>query len=207
MMLALLASLAWLSAFSAGRATGHLYAFLAPTAVLCTALFLWRVPLLRQRLRGGVVDVVLGFATGGVTLAATYLAFPIVNGWLPTLNDEVRVLYVLAAVSPATLLATVAVASAEEVIWRGALLEALRERGSGRWPPSVTAVVVVVAAAVPYALAQLGAGSWMLAAAALGLGVVWGALAFWRKSLVAPLIAHLCWTPVVLGLRPLVDLP
>ena len=101
----------------------------------------------------------------------------------------------LAAVSPATLLACVIVIVAEEVIWRGAMLQATRARFG---------VGAVVVAAVPYALAQLGAASLWLGVAAFGLGVVWGALAFWRGNLVAPLIAHLLWTPAVLGLWPLV---
>lgn len=196
--LPLLASLAWFAAFAAGRVTGHLYPFLGSTAALCIALFLWRDGELRARCKGGVVDVVAGFVVGAASLAATYGLFPVVSGVVPSLGDEVGGLYRLAAVTPATLVAVVAVATAEEVIWRGALLGALKEK---------LGAASVVVAALPYALAQLGAGSLWLAAAALGFGVVWGALAWWRNSLVAPWIAHLCWTPVVLGLRPLVELP
>lgn len=221
----LLASVAWLSAFAAGRASGHLHAFLVPTAVLCSVLLLWRQPGLRTRLRGTsaarvAVDIAIGVVTGAVTLALTYALFPIVQGLLPGIDDEIRALYLLAAVSPSTLLATVVIASAEEVIWRGALLDALiaRRAADGAAPDAAPGAVggvvggvfggavVVVVAAVPYALAQLGAGSLLLSLAALGLGVVWGALACWRRSVVAPIVAHLCWTPVVLGLRPLIEL-
>ncbi len=198
MTLALLASLAWLTAFIAGKVTGHLYLFLGSTAALCIALFLWREPKLRARCKGGVVDVVAGFVVGGVTLLATYVLYPVFTGLVPSLRGEVTALYVLAAVTPATLAGTVVVAVAEEVIWRGALLGALKEKYG---------VFSVVLAAVPYTLAQLAPGSLWLAAAAFGLGCVWGLLAWWRHSLVAPVIAHLCWTPVVLGLKPLVDLP
>lgn len=196
--LALLASLAWLTAFVAGKVTGHLYLFLGSTAALCIALFLWRDPALRARCKGGVVDVVAGFVVGGVTLLATYGLFPVFTGLVPSLKAEITTLYVLAAVTPATLAGTVVVAVGEEVIWRGALLGALKERYGA---------LSVVLAAIPYALAQLGAGSLWLGAAAFGLGCVWGGLAYGRQSLVAPVIAHLCWTPVVLGWRPLVDLP
>lgn len=198
MTLPLLASLAWLTAFVAGKVTGHLYLFLGSTAALCIALFLWRDPALRARCKGGVVDVVAGLVVGGVTLLATYGLYPLFTGLVPSLRDEVTTLYVLAAVTPATLAGTVVVATAEEVVWRGALQGALKERFG---------VLSVVLAAVPYTLAQLGAGSLWLGAAAFGLGCVWGLLAWWRHSLVAPVVAHLCWTPVVLGLRPLVDLP
>ena len=196
MSLPLLASLAWLSAFAAGRATGHLYAFLGSTALVCMALCFWRAPELRGRVGGGVVDVVAGLVVGVASLAATYALFPLVADIVPSLRDEVRGLYVLAAVSPATLVGTVIVATAEEVIWRGALLGALKPRFG---PLSV------VLSAVPYAIAQLGAGSAWLGLAAFAFGVVWGGLAWWRQSLVASWLAHLCWTPVVLGLRPLVD--
>ena len=194
MSVALLASLAWLSAFTAGRVTGNLYAFLASTAALLLAALLYRDASLRQRLKGGVVDVVVGVAAGAVTLALTYGLFPIVVQVLPSAGAEVRGLYQLAAVSPSSLAAVCVVIVAEEVIWRGAMLEAVRERFG---------VVAVVVAALPYALAQLGGGSVLLAGAALGLGAVWGGLAYWRKNLVAPLIAHLLWTPIVLGLWPL----
>ena len=195
MSVPLLASLAWLSAFTAGKVTGHLYPFLASTAALLLVALLVRDPALRQRLKGGVVDVVVGVVVGAVTLGLTYAVFPILASLLPSSAVEVGELYALAAVSPATLAACVLVIVAEEVTWRGAMLEAVRER---------LGVAAVVVAAVPYAVAQMGAGSLLLGACAFGLGLVWGALAWWRKSLVAPLVAHLLWTPIVLGLWPLV---
>ena len=85
----LLASVAWLSAFLAGKATGHLYVFLASMAALLLAGLLGTRPELRKQLRGGVVDVVVGVVVGAVTLALTYALFPVVTGWLPSARDEV----------------------------------------------------------------------------------------------------------------------
>lgn len=192
-------SLAWFAAFAAGRATDHVYAWLAPTAAVSMALALWRDPALRARCRPTrvVVEVGIGVVVGAASLVATYVAFPIAASWVPSLTNEVRELYVIAGVAPATLVGVVIVATAEEVIWRGALMGALRERG---------AVVSVVVAAVVYAAAQAGAGSPWLVFAALSFGTVWGALTWWRQSLVASWIAHLIWTLVVLGLHPLLSL-
>lgn len=96
-------------------------------------------------------------------------------------------------------LATVAlVVIAEEAIWRGALLGALR---ADHGP-----VAAVVLSAAIYAAAQAGAGSVVLVMAAFGLGIAWGALALATGGLFAPLVAHLVWTPIVLVLVPLVPL-
>ncbi|MDP2343715.1 MAG: CPBP family intramembrane metalloprotease [Deltaproteobacteria bacterium] len=195
MSVALLASLAWLTAFIAGRATGNLYPFLASTAGLLLIALLATNPALRQRCKGGPVDVVVGVVVGVASLAFTYGAFPVVVGLMPSVLDEVTALYALAAVTPSSLALVFIVIVAEEVTWRGAMLEALRER---------LGVAAVVVAAIPYAIAQSGGGSFILPVAAIGFGVVWGGLAYWRKSLVAPLIAHALWTPIVLGLWPLV---
>lgn len=209
LVLPLLCSLSWLAAFAAGTATGHVYAFLGATALLSAAVLLSRDASLRARLRGRPVDVVVGIAVGVGSLVATYGLYPLVVSFMPGLRVEVVELYGIAAVAPTSpaVFAVVVVAAAEEVIWRGALLAALLPLCARLAPGRLvsTALAIVVAAGV-YAVAQAGSGSPWLAVTALAFGVVWGALAVWRGNLVAPLIAHLIWTPMVLSLRPLVEL-
>jgi membrane protease YdiL (CAAX protease family) len=199
-----LASLAWCAAFAAGRATGHIYAFMGPTAALLCGLVLWRAPAVRARFAlsratavAVGVDVVVGVVVGVASVVATELAFPVAAGLFPSLEPGVRELYAISGVTSATAVAVVVVAVCEEVLWRGLWVEGLRARG---------AVVAVVVAAVAYTLAQAGAGSLWLLLAALSFGVVWGALAWVRPTLWASTVAHLIWTLTVLGLRPLVAL-
>lgn len=84
---------------------------------------------------------------------------------------------------------------AEEVLFRGLLLDALRPRLGRR--------AVVVSAGL-YALANLGSGTWVLPVMALLLGLLWGALAERSGGLSVPLWCHLVWDVLVFAVVPLV---
>ena len=86
--------------------------------------------------------------------------------------------------------------TAEEVIFRGLLQDALR--------PRLGSVQAVLAVAALYVLANLGSGTWVLPVAAGLLGVIWGALAERTGGLVVPLLCHLVWDLVVMVALPLV---
>ncbi|MFW5921140.1 MAG: CPBP family intramembrane glutamic endopeptidase, partial [Polyangiales bacterium] len=88
----------------------------------------------------------------------------------------------------------VVVILAEELVFRGALMDLLSERMGG------TATVLV--ASVLYLLPQLGVGSWLLMLVAFGCGLAWSALRQWTGTLVAPTVAHLIWDFVVFVLLP-----
>jgi membrane protease YdiL (CAAX protease family) len=199
------ATVLWAAGFALGRQTGALYPTLGATAALLTAVSLWLLPEVRRALVPpslgvGVADLLVGVFAGGASLLVTYLLYPLAAASFPGLGVEVQGLYALAAVSGGVAVWMLVIIVAEEVIWRGALLSALR--GHRRAAVSFGAPIV---AAIPYALAQGGSGSLWLVAAAGALGLAWGGLAQLRGGrLVAPLVAHLLWTPVVLGLRPLI---
>jgi membrane protease YdiL (CAAX protease family) len=153
------------------------------------------LPELRRRLVPTLPLLLWGLGAGGVTLAATYLLYPPLSALWPPLGDEVRALYGTFRVAPWQIAPVMVVVVMEEMLWRGALQTALRRE--------VARPVAVALAAALYAAAQLGSGSAVLALAAFGLGLVWGALAAWTRSLVPAMVAHACWTPMVLGLVPL----
>ena len=190
-----LASMVWAAAFAWGRGHHALYAALSAVAVVVVVVTLVRSPAQRALWwpqTKPVHDVALGVLVGLVSLLVTYVGYPIVRPWL---GDEVRALYALAAISPAALGLTLVVIVGEEVLWRGALTSSLLFRMQP-WR-------AVVLASVVYGAAQGGSGSPVLVAAAVAFGVLWGALRVMTGGLVAPLVAHLLWTPVVLGAFPL----
>ena len=83
----------------------------------------------------------------------------------------------------------------EELVWRGLVHSALLSR-VGRWSAALLG-------AVAYALAHAPVGSAVLTLAALGCGVVWGALRAQTGSLVPALLSHLLWDAIVLIWVPL----
>ena len=90
---------------------------------------------------------------------------------------------------------TVLVVVAEEIVWRGLALAAIRARASD--------VAAVLGSAALYAATQAGFGMSLPAVAAFGLGVLFGALRLWSRGLVAPTVAHLMWTTGLLWWWPL----
>jgi membrane protease YdiL (CAAX protease family) len=197
----LMLSVVWWCAFVAGRIGGHLYAALGVVAVVVVVVVL-RDRALRARLlvaatRDVAFDVVVGAVVGVVSIAATHAVFPFVARAVPSLGPEVARLYALAGVTPSTLVATVLVVVAEEILWRGAVIAALRARG-------VSLLVAASSSTALYAAAQSGSGSPWLVVAALGLGALWQGLALWRSGRIgASLVAHALWTLVILGAWPL----
>ncbi len=89
-----------------------------------------------------------------------------------------------------TLLLMPLVVTCEEIVWRGAVYEALRVRIS-----RVPAVLVGTAA---YAAAHVPIGSPALVLTAIGAGLCWNLLRARTDSLMAALVAHLVWDYAVL---------
>lgn len=73
----------------------------------------------------------------------------------------------------------------EEIVWRGAVMLPLIHR----WGRAVG----ITAAALLFAAAHIALGSPQILLAAAALGVVWGALTAWTRSLWPALICHLTW--------------
>ena len=150
-----------------------------------------RRPWLAPSFRAALTGVGLGVA---MTLA-TYPLFRLAVQLVPALEPEVEALYAAArARHVAVALAwTVLIIVAEEVLWRGLVLDLLDER-----MPRLSSALSVTS----YALAQLGSGSLIVLVLALVCGTVWTVQRRSTGSLLAPLLAHLIWSPTVILLAP-----
>lgn len=176
-----------------------LYALLGVYALVLTALlWLWRGPSLRAWLRPSYTAVSIGFGVGALMTLGTYLVFDLVCGVVPWLELRVAALYA-ATQTPSLAWALgwiVAIVVAEELLWRGVLLDALEQR---------TPRAALFWSVAIYTLAQLGSGSWLVAAAAAVCGTIWTVQRRLTQSLLSPLISHLIWTTTVIVLHPLTD--
>lgn len=140
----------------------------------------------------------LGLATGvGMTLL-TYPVYELAAAWVPALEPVVAELYSDSRQEPlwAAFLSVLIILTAEELLWRGAFLDVLRQRLGPGWAGASSVLL--------YTLGQLGSGSFIVAALAVGCGAVWTFLRIRTGSLWAPFIAHLIWTPIVLLFFPVV---
>ena len=147
--------------------------------------------------RGASVrGVLIGVVTGVVMTVATYLAYHLCVALFPGLAHHVSGLYVATRTTnfAAALAWTALAVVAEEVLWRGALLNVF-PRGSRR-------NVVIALSLLTYAAVQFGTGSWIVALAALICGAIWMVERLWTRSIVAPLISHAIWTMTVIHLYP-----
>ena len=97
------------------------------------------------------------------------------------------------ALFPALVLGLLA-APAEELFWRGVVQERLVAR-LGAWRG------VALASAIAVALA-LATGEPFLALATGPTYAAFGALAVWRRSLAAPILAHAAWTLLIAVVAP-----
>jgi len=143
-------------------------------------------------------DVLWGIGLGVVMALATHLVYLPTVLLAPVVAEQVRSLYGLFNSPPGRIAAlpiVLLVVVAEELVWRGILYGWLRTR-MGR----AAAVVLATAA---YVLPQLGSGSWVLPAAALGCGAVWTAQRAVFGNLTVPLLTHLTWDLLIMVLVPL----
>jgi membrane protease YdiL (CAAX protease family) len=176
---------------------GDIYAVLGPyacvVAIVCYAL---RPRELRAALAVNLRSVLYGVGAGLVMTFLTYPAFRLAVQLVPQLDEQVQSLYTGAysTTVPKALAWLTALVLAEEMLFRGLLPSALRERTGQR-----NAYVVAL---IAYTLAQLGSGSWIVALLAFGCGAVWTLLKAQSGSLLAPLIAHAIWTPTLILLYP-----
>jgi hypothetical protein len=148
-------------------------------------------------------DAVLGLAAGAALVLATHLLYGLAARLLPDLQAVVRQLYAELEAPPGPLAAlpiTAVVVLAEEVVWRGLLVDELLAR-LGTAPQRRTALLA--AATLLYAVPHLVAGIPVLLLAALALGAVWTTLRLATGGLGAPLLSHLVWSAAVFALWPL----
>ncbi|MFT3923965.1 MAG: type II CAAX endopeptidase family protein [Myxococcales bacterium] len=174
-----------------------MYSVLGPYALaVSTVLWLLRPHAIARWLAPSTRVVVVGLLVGLAMTLATYPAYRLAAGLIPGLEQQVSALYRSASTAPLHVeLAWVCVIIvAEELLWRGALLEALERK---------TSLAVAWSVCIgSYALAQLGTGAWVLGAIAAVCGLIWTVERKLTDSVLAPLISHLIWTPTVILLHP-----
>jgi membrane protease YdiL (CAAX protease family) len=155
-------------------------------------------PPLWQALRPRWSDVLLGLVVGVAMTAATYAAFDAARAIEPDLATHVARLYRAAGTeTPGVALAWVLVIlTGEELLWRGAWIDV--------WSTRVGLTTAAVSSVLAFTLTQLGSGSIIVALVACACGLVWTALSLHTGRIVAGLIAHAIWTPVVILWKPVV---
>jgi membrane protease YdiL (CAAX protease family) len=183
-------------------ARGDLWLGLGATAIalgLLVGIAQWRRlrPLIRCRPLAGTVGALVGAVVGMTMAVATHLLFGGLARILPDFAAQTTRLYarVGSNTSLAHALWVVPIAAGEELVWRGAVQEALRRR--------LRPALSVLLAATIYALVHAPLGA-PLVIAAFGCGLAWSTLRAATGSLVAPFMAHLVWDQVVLFMDPLV---
>lgn len=143
-------------------------------------------------------DVLIGILVGGVMTALTYPLYRLAVAWVPRLEPVVAGLYQTSHKGhlASALLWVLVIIAAEELLFRGAWLVAL-ERHVG----SHAALGLSVAL---YAGAQAFSGSLIVGLLALCCGTLWALERVLTGSIVAPLLSHMIWTPVIILLHPVV---
>jgi membrane protease YdiL (CAAX protease family) len=187
-----------------------------PTLLLAAVAAVWakREELLREWLAPrwgdfsrGVVGAVLLF---GIAWAFSRIATPIGSPreiWLVSLYTQIGDPKLLQAHAPAVAAAIAAAALAEEVLWRGMVTQLLAERVGTRtaW---VWAAVLYALAYVPtvWSLRAVGPAAGLdpiLPVAALGAGLLWGAMARFFGRLAPGVLAHALFDWAVVMMFPL----
>lgn len=143
-------------------------------------------------------DAAIGLVGGVAMAGATHLLYPLGRTLIPALASDVTALYADLQAPPGVLAALpllVLVAVAEEVVWRGLLIDAL---SLSRHLPAA-----VLASSLFYTLPQVGSGSAVLFGLAVVCGALWGAERVWTRGLLAPTLTHLVWNLLVFVAFPL----
>jgi membrane protease YdiL (CAAX protease family) len=127
----------------------------------------------------------------------TYVAYAVAIRVWPGMAPHVVELYAASRGGDpgSALVWTLIILAAEESLWRGWLLRPLSRLVGRRGALALSLAT--------YALAQVGSGSGILVLAALACGAIWLAERAWTGSVVAPLLSHAIWTPVIIHLVPL----
>jgi membrane protease YdiL (CAAX protease family) len=189
-----------------------------PSLVLGALAAAWagREDLLREWLTPKWGDFTRGVAGGvlffGIAFAFSRIVAPVGSPreiWLVTLYGQIGDPRVLAAHQPAIAATIVATVLAEEVLWRGMVTHLLEERVGSRtawlWAAGLYALAYAPSA---WSLRAGGAGGIaalnpVLVVAALGGGLLWGAMARGFGRLAPGVLAHALFTWAVVMMFPL----
>ncbi|MDB4975458.1 MAG: hypothetical protein JWN48_3799 [Myxococcaceae bacterium] len=178
---------------------GQIYWIMGPyAAVISIVLLTLRSRALLALMRPTLKNVGIGVAVGTAMTLATYPAFALAKQFFPELARNVSELYSKSndELLITALLWVAVIAAAEDLLWRGAWIEALTPR-FGRLYAGVLSVVL-------YAGTQLCCKSFIVGLLALCCGTIWTIQRHYTRSVISPLISHLIWTPTVILLVPVV---
>ena len=200
---------AWLVGFAILLRLGT-WTLFALTGPALAALALWSDAATRALLRPSFRKAGVGLAAGLLMVVLTHAAFAFVAPLLSEARTATARLFELLNVSgfsPAARVGfIVAIASSEEVIFRGALMGPPARRQEGLFHRvDRDDLLRVLALAVAYALAMATLESGLLIVCAFGCAVLWGGLRVATRSLVVPIIAHVVWDLGILVVWPLVQ--
>lgn len=138
-------------------------------------------------------------ALAAVMVAATHVCFGIATDLIPGLGEQVSALYLdIDRQSPGravSLLLIIVVVVAEELLWRGIVVELCSAR-LGRFFTGVVSIAL-------YAVPQVIGGNWVLVAAAVVVGAVFVIQRLATKGLAAPITTHAIWSACIFSLIPL----
>lgn len=186
-----------------------------PTVLLAAAAAEWarREELLREWITPRWGDFTRGVVAAALAVAAawafTRLALSVGSPreiWMVTLYGQIGDPRWLQAHAPVVGAVIVVVAVAEEVLWRGLVTQVLADRVGTRtawaWAAALYALAYVPTA---WSLRAGGTGSLdpLLPIAALGAGLLWGAMARAFGRLVPGMIAHVFFDWAVVMMFPL----
>lgn len=195
--LALVSVAVWVAAAASTMLLGIWLAIGGAAVVLGGAVFVLDNAASRKALRPSPRRLLIGASVGGLMAASTYLLYPVLIGFAPSIVGETANLY--AGFRAPSIwfasLALVPVILGEELVWRGVVQSALARR-LGPWRG-------VALASGTYALAHAPIGSPVLVLAAFACSLAWGALRVATGNLVPTLMAHVVWDALVLLWLPL----
>jgi membrane protease YdiL (CAAX protease family) len=176
---------------------GEIFTIVGSYALCASALVL---VLYRREIRSWFLararQVAIGLFVGGVMTALTYPTYRVAVALVPGLEPVVVRLYRTSHEGHlgSALLWVLLIIAAEELLFRGAWLFEL-EALLGRRAALGLSVVV-------YAAAQAASGSLIVGLLALCCGTLWTIERILSGSLIAPLISHMIWTPVIILFHP-----
>lgn len=182
----------------AGRGVVGVWWPTAVAAAVSVALAAWADGRrLVEKLRPRVLPAFGGLVAGLALAGATHVGYRVIAPLAPQLPDLAGALYADLQLPPAAILLLpllMLITLAEELVWRGLLVDLLAPRFS----PFASGLV----ATGLYALPLVASGNLALVALGLGCGAVWTALRLATDGLVAPWLCHLVWGVFVFSLWP-----
>ena len=202
-----LALCAWLVCFGvlARWATWLPFAFAGP-ALAVLAFRSQAVPI--TWVRPSLARCAAGLLAGALMVVLTHVFYSLLVAFVPGVLPATRELFVLLNVvgfSPLQrALLIVLIASSEEVLFRGPLLESAKAGGEHRSRRLTRGELRrIFGFASAYALTTAPLGNPLLILCAFVCGSLWGAMGIEARSLTVPLLAHIVWDIGVLLAWPL----